>query len=124
MKRTKWLVTSAVLGVLAFAYTQGLVTNVKADGCYRDSMVQCPSSTTCGCPATINLNPWGIGTMGVLSTVWYPWVSTAGAPSTGYEDWQSGGNQPMYCQYQYWDNNSQTYQIVNLQNSSTHTCNF
>jgi len=117
--KSKWLVPSVALGLLSFAYTQALVMNVKADGCYRSTMIICGTSTTCGCPATIDLNPYGISTAGELSTVWYHWVTTAGAPSAGWEDYTVTPGANMICQYLYWDNSTQTYQTVNLPISST-----
>jgi hypothetical protein len=120
-------------------HTRCYVSNVIANGCYRDTNTYLGSSTTYGCPGTISMSLYGgPNTVGQLSNVWYPNVTTLGAPAQGYEDWQvlcSGCN--ANCDYSYWDSGSGTYQVWTHvkaasnyspdwleENTSTHTCNF
>lgn len=129
MKKLKWIVSTVALGAVAMAYADCIVNRVMADGCYRNMTV----SSTQGCPQTIDLNPYGIGTSGQLSGGYYWWVTTSGAPRQGHEDWQdASGN--VYCVYNYWDPQSGSYSTIALpvgtrveqrvENTATHTCNF
>jgi len=136
MKLSKWIPTCLALGGLIFAYAHGIVCNVMANGCYRNTNTYLGNSTTYGCPATISMSLYGgPNTVGQLSNVWYPNVTTLGAPALGYEDWQDDGSYRMHCDYSYWDSGSGTYKVWTHYyagnftdfyevNVNTHSCNF